>query len=97
MLSSCDTAEDTYAAGKALEDLMVYVFEKLPGIELYDRNILDHPLRMSSTSRSGTSRRSRWLAFWIQRLLLNARTLVARLAVTMWGGSYESYRTAELT
>lgn len=43
MLNSCDTAEDANAAGDALENLMVYVFEKLTGVELYDRNILDDP------------------------------------------------------
>jgi hypothetical protein len=42
-LAACDTATTNAAAGKALEDLGAYLFEKMPGVELYDRNILDAP------------------------------------------------------
>lgn len=43
LLRKCDKAATSDAAGAALEDLVAYVFEKFPGIELYDRNILDAP------------------------------------------------------
>jgi hypothetical protein len=43
MLNGCDTAPTADAAGDCLEELVAYVFEKLPGMELYERNILDAP------------------------------------------------------
>jgi hypothetical protein len=43
MLDSCDTAPTADAAGERLETLVVYLIEKLSGIELYERNILDAP------------------------------------------------------
>jgi hypothetical protein len=43
LLSACDNAKTNAAAGRALEDLVAYLFEKMPGVELYDRNILDAP------------------------------------------------------
>lgn len=41
LLGACDNAATNAAAGRALEELVAYLFEKIPGIELYDRNILD--------------------------------------------------------
>lgn len=43
MLESCDTAPNADAAGERLETLVGYLFERLPGVELYERNILDAP------------------------------------------------------
>jgi hypothetical protein len=43
MLDGCDTAPNADGAGARLETLVVYLFGKLPGFELYDRNILDAP------------------------------------------------------
>lgn len=43
LLGACDNAATNAAAGKALEDLLVYLLGKMPGVELYDRNILDDP------------------------------------------------------
>ncbi len=43
LLQKCDNATTSDEAGAALEDLIVYIFEKVPGVELYDRNILDEP------------------------------------------------------
>ena len=43
MLSACDSAPTADAAGDRLESLVVYLLEKLPGVELYERNILDAP------------------------------------------------------
>jgi hypothetical protein len=36
-----DNAETTYEQGRALEDLVCYVFERVPGIEVAKRNILN--------------------------------------------------------
>jgi restriction endonuclease len=43
LLYACDNAATRTAAGKALEDLASYLLQKLPGVELSDRNILDAP------------------------------------------------------
>jgi len=43
MLAACDSAPTADAAGDCLESLVAYLLEKLPGIELYGRNILDAP------------------------------------------------------
>lgn len=41
LLIACDNAPTNDAAGAALEDLVAYLFEKIPGIELHERNVLD--------------------------------------------------------
>lgn len=43
MLSGCDTAPNADAAGDRLESLVAYLIEKVPGLELHERNILDGP------------------------------------------------------
>jgi len=41
LLKACDSAVTTTNQGRALEDLICYIFEKVPGIELAKRNILN--------------------------------------------------------
>ena len=38
MLTECDTAPNPDVAGERLESLVAYLIEKMPGLELYERN-----------------------------------------------------------
>jgi hypothetical protein len=41
LLAACDTARGSYAKGQALEDLGEYIFGEIPGVSLFERDVLD--------------------------------------------------------
>jgi hypothetical protein len=41
LLAACDSAQGSYAKGQALEDLGEYIFGEIPGVSLFERDVLD--------------------------------------------------------